>query len=80
LFAGIVGVLVVASLVGFVLERRYAGAGPNAVVSVSDAVFGPLANSPQPPVAAACPSRKKARSPVATTTRTPSRHGSPAAV
>jgi phosphatidate cytidylyltransferase len=32
LFAGIVGVLVVASAVGFVLERRTAAAGPNAVI------------------------------------------------
>ncbi len=32
LFGGIAGVLVVASLVGFVLERRYAAHGPNAVI------------------------------------------------
>jgi phosphatidate cytidylyltransferase len=32
LFGGIAAVLTIASLVGFVLERRYAAAGPNAVI------------------------------------------------
>jgi len=32
LFAGIVGVLVIASTVGFILKRRYATNGPNAVI------------------------------------------------
>src|SRR5262245_65169518 len=32
LFAGIVGVLVVASAVGFILDRRSAATGPNAVI------------------------------------------------
>ncbi|MGB9369001.1 MAG: phosphatidate cytidylyltransferase [Xanthobacteraceae bacterium] len=32
LFGGIVGVLVVASLIGFLLERRYASAGPSPVI------------------------------------------------
>jgi len=32
LFAGIVGVLMIASTVGFILKRRYAASGPNAVI------------------------------------------------
>jgi phosphatidate cytidylyltransferase len=32
LLAGIVGVLVIASIIGFVLQRRYAVTGPNAVI------------------------------------------------
>ena len=32
LFGGVVGVLVIASIVGFALERRYAAQGPNAVI------------------------------------------------
>jgi phosphatidate cytidylyltransferase len=33
LFGGVAGVLVVASIVGLVLERRYAAQGPDAVIA-----------------------------------------------